>query len=523
MNAMSRRDVFRLAGALGVVGAAGVAAGFRFAGDSATVGAQLTSEVALPEPFTRSLVVPAVLAPERRDADTDYYRITQRRAMAQILPGYATPILSYNGTFPGPTLVSARGRRTVVTHRNELPVPTVVHLHGGHVPHDSDGYPTDLLYPAGSDSMADMAGMQRDSLARTMTGERDYEYPARQPAATLWYHDHRMDFTGASVWHGLAGFHLIVDEAENRLRLPSGERDLPLMITDRAFRADGSLMYPALDPAMMEKPGVTGKYVQGVLGDVVLVNGVPWPVHRIAGARYRLRLLNASNARVYRLRIDSPGGRAGGFVQIGSDGGLLERAQHLSALDIAPGERFDVVVDFSGCAPGDQVTVHNDLGSGKTAQVMRFVVGERADDPSMVPDALVPIDRLDRAAAVRTRLFDFRRGDVGGMVGWTINGRAYAVDEVIAEPKLGEVEIWRFSTDLNHPIHVHLNQFQVLSRNGNLPHATDVGWKDTLNLAATEVAEVAIRFTDYAGRFVLHCHNLEHEDMAMMATFTTVQ
>ncbi|MRH86055.1 multicopper oxidase domain-containing protein [Nocardia sp. SYP-A9097] len=518
---MSRRDMFRLAGALGVVGTAGVAAGFRFASDSSVVGAQLTSEARLPEPFTVPFVVPPVLAPESRDATTDYYRVTQRVAAASILPGYATPIWGYNGVFPGPTIVSARGRRTVVTHRNKLPVPTVVHLHGGHVPHDADGYPTDLLLPVGSDGMTHTMAMHDDPLSQNMIGERDYAYPMNQPAATLWYHDHRMDFTGAAVWQGLAGLHLVVDEDENRLRLPAGDRDLPVMITDRAFRADGSLRYPAVDRSMMEKPGVTGKYVQGVLGDVILVNGVPWPVHRVGTARYRLRLVNASNARVYRLRFDSPGGRANEFVQIGSDGGLLERAQRLSTLDIAPGERFDVIVDFTGCAIGDQITLHNDLGSGNTTQIMRFVIAARVEDISPIPDALVPIERLNPAEAVHTRQFDFRRGEVGGMTGWRINGHPYSPGDSIADPRLGDLEIWRFTTDLNHPIHLHLNHFQVLSRNNKPPHPTDAGWKDTLNLTATEVAEVAISFTDHPGRYVLHCHNLEHEDMAMMATFTT--
>ncbi|MEC3953470.1 multicopper oxidase domain-containing protein [Nocardia sp. CDC153] len=516
---LSRRTLFRAAAALGVAGAAGA---WQLSVDSPADRVHLTSRARLPEPFTLPLTVPPVLAPERRDDTTDYYRIVQRAANVTVLPGYSTPIWGYNGIFPGPTIVSNRARRTVVTHRNELPVPVVVHLHGGHVPEESDGYPTDLLYPVGGshEEMADMMGGP-DPSAHTMFGERDYTYPDGQPAAALWYHDHRMDFTGPAVWRGLAGFHLVVDDAERRLGLPGGARDLPLMLADRAFDEDGAFTYPAIDPTMTHTPGVTGKFGRGVLGDVVLVNGVPWPAHRVDTARYRLRLLNGSNARVYRLRFDRRGGSLP-IVQIGSDGGLLARPRELTELTIAPGERYDVVVDFSDCAVGDQVTVYNDLGAGTTTRVLRFDIAERVRDTAVVPDRLTDFETLDRRTAVATRRFAFRQGKAGGMRGWVINGRAYDPRTPIARPTLGQVEVWQLSTDLDHPIHLHLNQFQVLTRDGRAPRAADGGWKDTLYLPATGMAEIAVRFTDYAGRFVLHCHNLEHEDMAMMATFGTV-
>ncbi|RMI30705.1 multicopper oxidase family protein [Nocardia stercoris] len=518
---MSRRTLLRAAAALGVAGAAGA---WQLSADSPANRLHLTSAARLPEPFTVPLPLPPVLAPVSRDATTDYYRITARPADVTVLPGYSTRIWGYNGVFPGPTVVSDRSRRTVVTHRNELPVPMVVHLHGGHVPEDSDGYPTDLLYPVGdSGQMIGMPGMaaHSDPLAHTAIGERDYSYPAGQPAATLWYHDHRMDYTGPAVWRGLAGFHLVTDEHESRLGLPTGDRDLPLLLADRAFDAQGAFSYPAPEPMRSPQPGATGRFERGVLGDVVLVNGAPWPLHRVATARYRLRLLNGSNARVYRLRFDRAGG-AVPLVQIGSDGGLLTGPEELAELTIAPGERYDVVVDFSGCAVGDRITVHNDLGAGTTTRVMCFEVTDRVTDTSTVPDRLAAVETLDRSAAVTTRRFAFRRGTDGAASGWLINGRAYDPGTPIARPALGQVEIWQLWTDLDHPIHLHLNQFQVLSRNGGAPARTDRGWKDTLYLTATGTAEIAVRFTDYAGRFVLHCHNLEHEDMAMMATFTTL-
>ncbi|MCX4091263.1 multicopper oxidase family protein [Nocardia sp. alder85J] len=516
---LSRRGVLRGAAVLGAAGALGA---WEWSADTPADREHLTSDARLPEPFTLPLVLPPVLAPIARDDTTDYYRIVQRPADIAVLPGYSTPMWTYGGSFPGPTVVSARDRRTVVTHRNELPVPVVVHLHGGHLPEESDGFPTDLLYPAGTPAaaMPDMPGMARDPMAHTAIGERDYVYPAGQPAAALWYHDHRMDFTGAAVWRGLAGFHLVTDESEQRLGLPAGDRDLPLLLADRAFDTTGALKYPAIDPSALHTAGVTGKFTRGALGDVVLVNGVPWPEHRVVTARYRLRLLNGSNARVYRLRLDMPHGD-GHFVQIGSDGGLLDRPQRLDEVTIAPGERYDVVVDFGGCAVGDRVTVYNDLGAGTTTRIMRFAVTDRVADTAVIPDTLSGTAPPDPGTAVTTRVFRFGRRDAGSTHGWVINGRPYSPFEPIARPRLGDLEIWRLVTDLDHPIHLHLNQFRVLSRNGGPPLPADAGWKDTLYLTAAQTAEIAVRFTDHAGRYVLHCHNLEHEDMSMMATFTT--
>ncbi|WP_273941149.1 multicopper oxidase family protein [Kutzneria chonburiensis] len=183
----------------------------------------LTSEAPLPAQFSATLPIPKQLQPTRQTSDTDYYDIVQSAATAEILPGLKTPIWGYNGTFPGPTIVQNPGRNVVVTHRNNLPVPTVVHLHGGAIPHDSDGYPTDFVLPAASygdfpamPAMGDMPAMT-DPQAVVTRQTRDYTYPTPPRAATLWYHDHRMDFTGASVHRGLAGFHLAHDAEEQEL------------------------------------------------------------------------------------------------------------------------------------------------------------------------------------------------------------------------------------------------------------------------------------------------------------------
>jgi FtsP/CotA-like multicopper oxidase with cupredoxin domain len=378
-------------------------------------GMLLRSGRPLPAPYQVPLPIPPVIEPVRRDGSTDYYEIDQRVSDIAVLDGIRTPAWTYQGIYPGPTIVSRSGRRTVVRHTNHMPHPVVVHLHGGHTPHDSDGYPADLILPVGSPVRhhSSMAGMPTSPGIVTL-GTRAYTYPLNQRAATLWYHDHRMGFTGPGVWYGLAGFHLVQDEEEDALPLPKGERDVPIMIADRSFDADGRIQYPAIDQTLSATAGVQGAYMNGVLGDVILANGAPWPVMTVLRRKYRLRLLNASNARRYRLTLDPPPPGGAGFVQIGSDGGLLAHPITHDAIEIAPA-----------------------------------------------------------------------------------------------------------ITDLHHPIHLHLDQFQVLARNGGDPGPYDHGWKDTLDLYPAESAEIIVKFTDYAGRFLFHCHNLEHEDMAMMADFIT--
>jgi spore coat protein A, manganese oxidase len=488
---VKRRHVL---GALGIsaLGAANLG-GLALAIPRGQTGELVRSQVRVPRPYTVPLPVPPVARPVRTDATTDYYELVQREAELEILPGVRTRVFGYDGMFPGPTLVTRSGRPAVVTHRNELAVPVAVHLHGGHTPADSDGYPTDLIPPA---------------------GRRDYTYPMRQPAATLWYHDHRMDFTGPQVYRGLAGFHLVTDQEQDALGLPAGDRDIPLMITDRSFAEDGSFHYPSHHHGA----GVTDTHMEGVLGDVILVNGAPWPILEVTANRYRLRLLNASSARRYRLSLDPP---RTPLVQIASDGGLLERPVAHDSVLLAPGERCEVVVDFGAVAPGTELTLRNGLGAGDAGEVMRFRVTGRGSDDSRVPQRLSRIEPLRPERAVRTRTWTFRRAPTGQHPGWLLDGRAFDPDRIDADVRLGQTEIWRLTSDLHHPVHVHLNPFQVLTRRGGDPGPHDAGWKDTVDLAPSESVDVAVRFTDYPGRYLLHCHNLEHEDMAMMAAFRT--
>jgi spore coat protein A len=505
VSTVSRRAFLGAGIAAGIGLGVGVPLSLGVSGSSST-GNLLRSRLPLPPAFRVSLPIPQVLAPVRRDADTDYYEITQAPATATVIPGTRTELWAYNGTFPGPTIVSRRGRTTAVTHTNRLPVPTVTHLHGGRTPPDSDGYPIDFLYPDGYRPMhAHMTG-------DVQVGSRTYTYPLDQRAATLWYHDHRMDFTGPSVWRGMAGFHLVRDDEEDALGLP---RELPLMITDRSFDDDGALLYPSVDPTLQVTPGVTEAYLPGVLGDVMLVNGAPWPVAHVDKGAYRLRILNACNARRLDLRLDPQ--PADGLVQIGTDGGLLAAPLRHENVELAPAQRLDAVVDFSGYAPGTNVTLYNDFDDGRMHEVMRFRVGERRAASFTVPDRLTTIAPLTESQAVTTRNLHFARGGVG----WLINGQPFNPNTIAARPKLGTVEVWRLVTDFHHPVHLHLAPFQVLSRGLSGPRPFDAGWKDTIDLRPAEEAAIAIRFDGYAGKYVFHCHNLEHEDMAMMGNFVT--
>lgn len=502
---MRRRQ---LLGALGLIAVGGLTTSTALARRPAVTGAELRSAVPLPPAFEVPLPIPAVLRGSSR------YEITQREAAVEILPGIRTPMWTYNGTFPGPTIESRSGQPVTVTHRNNLSVPTVVHLHGGRTPAESDGYPTDLVLPAGGTHDHGM----HDPRAVHTSLTRDYTFPMDQRPTMLWYHDHRMDHTAPAIWRGLAGMHIIRDDAEDTLGLPAGPRELPLMIADRAFAADGSLDYPGLP----DRPGVREPYLAGVLGDVILVNGAPWPVHEVDTARYRLRLLNASNARHYELEAVTTDGRRLDLVQVGADQGLLAAPVTHQALPIAPAERYDVVVDFADVPVGSVVRVVNRLGSGRTAEVMAFRVARKARDDSRVPAVLSDVPTWRREDAVRVRDFAFRAGQSNGHHGWLIGGLPFDPARSDVTVRLGDVEVWRLVADVHHPVHLHLVGFRVLTRGGRpaLPH--DAGLKDTISLRPGEAAEIITRFDGYRGRYLFHCHNAEHEDMGMMANLEVV-
>jgi spore coat protein A len=235
-------------------------------------------------------------------------------------------------------------------------------------------------------------------------------------------------------------------------------------------------------------------------------------VLKVDAARYRFRILNASNARTYQLALDD----SAGFTQIGTDQGLLAAPQQLDAIAISPAQRFDVVIDFSQHKVGDQIVLTNQLGSGSTGAVMRFEVARTATDTSSVPATLSTMDSLAPASAKSTRTMKFHRAGTD----WEINGRVYDPAYSEADVQAGSTEVWTVTSDFHHPFHVHNATMQVVSRDGQAPGPYDTGWKDTVFLNKGEKVQIAIRFSQYKGRYVFHCHNLEHEDMGMMANFT---
>ncbi|MGN7247546.1 multicopper oxidase family protein [Janibacter anophelis] len=494
---LSRRGLFTLSG--GIVSAVGLTAcGIALTSPGGSTGALLPSRLPLPSPFATELPRLTPLRPDRDGRAS----ITVRRKAIEILPGRTTEIAGYDGLFPGPTIEAAKGEPLRLSLRNELDVPVVNHLHGGVTPAEHDGYPTDLVQPWHS---------------------REYRYPLDQRAATLWYHDHAMDLTGPNVYAGMAGAFVLRDPAEDDLGLPSGERELTLVITDRSFGEDAELVYPVSEGV------IEYRYHGGVLGDVMLVNGAPWPHLAVDAARSRLRILNACNARRLELALDGGSGQVAEIVQVGTDQGLLTRPHRRSTLTLAPAERADVVVDFAQHTVGSQVTLVNRLGDEAMGQVMRFDVARRARDDSRVPERLSTIERIDPASVVTTRNFRLSLGATGGSTGhashadaqgrslamWAVNGRPYEPGVDIARPRLGTVERWRFTTDVHHPVHVHLVHFQV--EQDGAP-----AWKDTIDVGPTSRAEVLVPIEGYRGRYVLHCHNIEHEDRMMMADFSVV-
>jgi spore coat protein A len=525
---MNRRITRKQFLKLGLAGGAALALPFgapacSSSGEGST-GTLLPSRAKLPEPFTVPLPVPPVLDPVRSGAD--HYEIAQKAGRQEILPGLKTEVWGYDGIFPGPTVEARSGREVVVRQWNELPVPVSTHLHGGRTPPESDGYPTDLVLPLGraqDDHPSHGRGFHPEAHSH---GFKDYRYPNGQRAATLWYHDHRMDFTGPQVWRGLAGLYIVRDAEEDALPLPGDEKEVPLVICDRSFDEDGSFLYPSLDSSLLGEPGVEDGYMDGVLGDTILVNGAPWPYLEVSNTKYRLRVLNASNARRYELALDPAPGKGPSFVQIGGDGGLLGAPLSHRTIPVSQAERFDVIVDFSDYPIGTDVTLKNRLGDGGTSNVMRFRIVREEREESAIPRRLADMEEFDalgESDAVREREFRFTRVGDGGRTMWGINGEPFDPGRMDARPEFGDAEIWNLEVaPASHPVHLHLVHFKVLSRNGRRPPPKDAGWKDTVDLASGEEARVIARFDGFRGRYVFHCHNLEHEDMMMMANFEVV-
>ena len=424
------------------------------------------------------------LAPTSSDGSMDFYDIHMMAGTAQVRPGPATPIWGFNGTWPGHTVRARSGKLVVLRQHNDLPENMSIHLHGAFVAATSDGHPTDYVAPGTF---------------------KDYSYPNNQIATTLWFHDHVMDLTGIHVYKGLAAFYLIGDAFEDGLGLPSGDREIPLLIQDRSFNANNSLSVTGFDPIALDP---------GFHGNEICVNGVIAPRLDVGRYKIRFRMVNGSNARRYRLELSN----GAGLIVIGTDGGLLPAPVTVTAIEMAPAERFDFIIDFSSYAMGTSFYLRDAAFGGR--DVLRFDVNQPGADTPAIPLTLRPIVPFNEGDAVRTRTFTFAKtGD-----NWTMNGLEYDPGRIDASPNLGDIEIWELVNNslFAHPFHIHLIQTQVLDIAGAAPPPELAGWKDTLLVKASQTVRIIGRFEGFAGTYVFHCHNLEHEDHRMMLQFQTV-
>ena len=513
-----------------------IAAGGTYQGDNtACVG---TPGIVL-EPFVDPLPLPAVAVPTSGTiggAASYQIAVTEfKQRLHRDLP--LTTVWGYGGSYPGPTIVASVGNMVDVTWINDLRDSTnalrsthylpvdlcvhgpdmegpsariVTHLHGGHVEPGSDGYPTQTSLPG-----------QRQT----------FHYPNNQLPGTLWYHDHALGITRLNVIMGMAGFYLLTDAFESALGLPSGEYEVGLAIQDRTFNADGSLQYPAV-------------WQDHWFGDKALVNGKVWPYFNVKRGKYRFRMLNGSTSRVYTLKLSN----GAQFKQLGTEGGLLASPVTRDSITITPGERVDAVIDFAPFPAGTEIILANtasapfpigDPMEPALPSIMKFVVQSASGHTAPIPAALRPVTPLVEVDSLVHRDFVLAKtpgpAPCGGSI-WTINGGTF--DEVTEFPVLGSTEVWRFINRSGsiHPMHMHLTMFQILDRQPFViqadtialvgspipPGPEEAGWKDTAPVYPNQVMRVITRFEDYAGRYVYHCHILEHEENEMMRQFHVV-
>jgi spore coat protein A, manganese oxidase len=478
-------------------------------------------------PFRTRLPIPPVLSDSR-------LTIPIREAEVQVLPGPKTRMWTYGGTFPGPTIRRPAGHRTEVTFCHELPASAgelTVHLHGGHNRTQYDGQPGGLTYShARSFYCRIPRGLSpRESgndLLLEPGGRRTYVYDliedgVPERAAFQWYHDHRLDHTARNVWRGLAGMWIIDDELDAGLPLPRGDRDLALMIGDRDFDRHNQLTNPFTN---LRPPA------DGISARSILVNGVHMPFHRVSAQRYRLRVLNVSQFRSYNLYLSN----GASITQIGTDSGLMPKPVRRHEAMIGPAERIEIIVDFSA-ATGERVELRsgprhgarNPLGAHcYSGALMQFRVDSaRLPDKTRVPRKLRPLPAwTKRATRAPQRRWEISIGG-GFSTSWLINGRTFNPARVDAHPKLVSVETWELvnHTNVAHMMHMHLTDWYLLSRNGKPPPPWEDCLKETFFLYPRERILVAGHFADYTGKFVIHCHMLDHEDHGLMTQFQVVK
>ncbi|MFZ7943501.1 multicopper oxidase family protein [Neobacillus sp. 19] len=504
------------------------------------------------ERFKDPLPIPPVIKPKWKTSDYTYYEVSMKETKQSLhrhLP--QTTIWGYEGMYPGPTFNVETGERVLVKWMNALPdkhllpidhtvhgaekekpdVRTVVHLHGGRTEPASDGYPD--------------AWFTNGFAARGPFFQKEiFEYGNQQSSRALWYHDHAIGLTRLNIYAGLAGFYFIRDGHERLLNLPSGPFEIPLLLQDRSFHEDGSLAYP--NQPENNASGITPSIITSFFGDTILVNGKVWPYLEVEPRKYRFRILNAANARFFRITLDS--GQL--FYQIGTDSGFLERPVGVNTILIAPAERVDVIIDFSNMG-GASIILKNDapthfpigerVSPETTGIIMEFRVTKPLSsiDTSTIPANSGPIKWLPANSSRKHRFLELsEEKDQYGRSIFLLDKKMW--DDPISEnPHLGSVEIWSFvnTNGDDHPIHVHLVQFQILERRpfdvgyykktkqvrytgaGIRPEAGERSWKDTVRCPPGHITSIIIPFFPFTGQYVWHCHMLEHEDYEMMRPY----
>ncbi len=433
-----------------------------------------------PRPATRNPVhIPPTIASIK---GTLTATLTERPAQVDLGGGKLSNVWAYNSLLPGPTLVASRGDTATINLYNALSQPTITHWHGMVVDYLNDGSPR-LVIPTNS--------------------WYSYQFTINQRAAMNWYHPHPHMMTGEQVAMGLAGAFIVRDIEEDALSLPSDKYEVPLVVRDASFDKSGNMTYTPRNG--------------GFEGKVPLVNGTLNPKLDADRGHYRLRILGGANARIFGLAL-SDGAQ---FTLIGNDGGLLATPAQVTQIDLGPGERVDVIVDFRNLAKGASVMLR-DARAGW--DLLEFVGTGNLGTTWTTPGTLSSITSLVQNGATRDFSFD-------GMS--RINGKTYDLDRIDFTVPFRETELWRFRTAGNapHPVHVHGASFQIMSRTGGRGRLFpwEQGWKDTVLLEDGETVEILIRFDafrsaggDGKGLYVIHCHKLEHEDAGMMANFEVV-
>ncbi len=421
----------------------------------------------------------------------------------EFYPGVPSETMGFNGDYLGPTIRLYDDTDATITFVNDIGEPTTVHGHGLHVNGEIDGGPQSRIQPGES---------------------WEITIPVRQEAGTSWYHPHMMGKSAHHVHAGLAGLYLIEDENSQALDLPGeyGVNDIPLVVQDRSFTAGVMNEYAVTEDDIMD----------GLREETLVVNGTVDAYHMVPQGWVRLRLLNGSNARFYRFHF----GDDVTFFKIATEGGFLNQPVEMAFIDMAPGERNEIMIDLSG---GVNATLIADLlpadpedaglwaANAPQASVVELRVDPTKQASGTLPTTLNDISYFDRADATNSRTIslemEVRGGSLENMDLFATNGRPMDMSHINERVNKGEVEIWRITGErMPHPFHLHGASFQILTLNGAPPPEADRGWKDTV-VVTDEVTEIIVRFDHEATEefpYMYHCHMLEHEDYGMMGQFT---